>query len=239
MEHAGEEFQAPQLSVREIVQCLQALNFNLTEKDLQKPSGATLRSIYSLLVDVVTGITKDEMEQADQDVIDQLDYPELHMDAIAELAFYRATSKLMRAAGVRDFSFRNDLLQPKPRRTQRNLSAIINFLKFREERLAKYFELRTTTDEMYERRAKLLAENDELEQQLAALELEAKQEEPVKMELREICEKLTEDVQKLNVRQAELRMIAEQLKEEEELLKENLQTQHQTLRISRARSMSA
>jgi hypothetical protein len=42
--------------------------------------------------------------------------------------------------GVHDFSIK-DLLTPDPKRVKRHLSAIVNFAKFREERLVIYAEL--------------------------------------------------------------------------------------------------
>lgn len=42
--------------------------------------------------------------------------------------------------GVHDFSMK-DLLAPEPKRVRRHLSAVINFAKFREERLVMYAEL--------------------------------------------------------------------------------------------------
>lgn len=41
---------------------------------------------------------------------------------------------------MHDFSMK-DLLAPEPKRVRRHLSAVINFAKFREERLVMYAEL--------------------------------------------------------------------------------------------------
>lgn len=46
--------------------------------------------------------------------------------------------KLLKACGVSGGFNLVDLLKPDPRRVRRNLSAIINFHKFREERLAVF-----------------------------------------------------------------------------------------------------
>lgn len=46
--------------------------------------------------------------------------------------------KLLMACGVQEGFNVRDLIKPDPKRTRRNLSAIINFHKFREERLAVY-----------------------------------------------------------------------------------------------------
>ena len=46
----------------------------------------------------------------------------------------------MRAVGINDFTTA-DVTKPVDKRTIRNFSAIINFAKFREERLVAYGEL--------------------------------------------------------------------------------------------------
>jgi len=46
----------------------------------------------------------------------------------------------MHNVGVHDFNLKQDLLLPSSSKTIRNLSAIINFAKFREDRLAQYHE---------------------------------------------------------------------------------------------------
>ena len=48
--------------------------------------------------------------------------------------FYRSCARLLAVSGVNDFSM-FDVMKPDAKRLRRNLSAIINFAKFREERL--------------------------------------------------------------------------------------------------------
>ena len=62
-----------------------------------------------------------------------LAYPQLHEDSIPEMAFWRAISKLMGVCGISDFT-REDLARPDPKRLKKQLSGLINFAKFREER---------------------------------------------------------------------------------------------------------
>jgi hypothetical protein len=49
------------------------------------------------------------------------------------------------ACGVHDAYSLKDLVRPDPSRVRRNMSAIINFHKFREDRLAMYKELTDKT----------------------------------------------------------------------------------------------
>ena len=53
-------------------------------------------------------------------------------------ATVRHRDKLLKACGIASGFTLRDLTKPDPRRVRRNLSAIINFHKFREERLAVF-----------------------------------------------------------------------------------------------------
>ena len=52
-----------------------------------------------------------------------------------------------KVCGVHDFTMK-DILTPDPKRVRRHLSAIINFAKFREERLVMYSELAVKVKKM-------------------------------------------------------------------------------------------
>ena len=58
----------------------------------------------------------------------QMSWPQLHEDSVPELAFLRATQKLMNTCGITDFS-RNDIEKPIAKRLRRQLSGLINFAK--------------------------------------------------------------------------------------------------------------
>ena len=73
---------------------------------------------------------REELQQPVFSAIDVLEFPELHEESIGQLAFNRAVTKLLLFAGVHDFTLQ-DLYKPEYNRTIRNLSAIINFAKFR------------------------------------------------------------------------------------------------------------
>lgn len=66
--------------------------------------------------------------------------PGLYDDSISSLALFRAVSKLMRACAIMDFGL-SDFHTPSSKRLKRQLSAAINLVKFREERIQMYREL--------------------------------------------------------------------------------------------------
>ena len=72
--------------------------------------------------------------------MDAFEFPELHDESIPSSNFLRHLSKLMAACGVKDFTWR-DVFKPEPPRLRKNLSAIINFCKFRDEKLYAFDEL--------------------------------------------------------------------------------------------------
>ena len=61
--------------------------------------------------------------------------------------FPARSRKLLSTAGIADFTI-TDLANPDPRRLRVNLSALINFAKFREEKLVTYVEFTKETDEL-------------------------------------------------------------------------------------------
>lgn len=135
-----EAYSWPTLDAESITQCLAELNITMDPQELQKPSSEKVRLIYEVLLEFLTGVSKEDLEQPNLEAQDALEYPDLHFDSIPEVAFVKALSKLMHNVGVHDFNLKLDLYIPTSQRIIRNLSAIINFAKFREDRLAQYME---------------------------------------------------------------------------------------------------
>ena len=61
-----------------------------------------------------------------------LSHPTLYNDALSESKFFCLLSKQLRICGYYEFGFK-DLASPQPKRFRKQLSAIINFLKYRED----------------------------------------------------------------------------------------------------------
>ena len=100
--------------------------------------------------------------------LQDLAWPQLHENSIPELAFWRECSRLMHICGVNDFIM-TDYTKPDPKRLRKQLSAIVNFAKFKEERLDMYHKITAPRDEFLERHAQLTVENQQLETQLEEL----------------------------------------------------------------------
>lgn len=121
--------------------------------------------------------------------IDTLEYPELHDESIPTLAFIKHLNRLLVAAGIKDFTLQvhhfpyscmkptnhslllpylsfetvhfaaQDLYKPDSNRLRRNLSGIINFAKFREEKLVPYTDMQESVEHLLEDTADLEERN--------------------------------------------------------------------------------
>jgi hypothetical protein len=110
------------------------------------------------LAEICTGITREEMAQPVFSGLSVLNYPELHEESISQLNSFRAVSKMMEICGIQDFSMK-DFMAPSAKRLRRQLSGIINFAKFREERLVLLSDLNSTREVVLERMNKLKDQN--------------------------------------------------------------------------------
>ena len=154
-ETMARNFSFPILKPQQIVLCINDMNIPFSEAELIKPTPEGMKPLYEQIVQYIYGITREEFAQPVLSAQDALSYPELHEESVGSIRFQRLVLDLLDGAGVYDFSLR-DVYKPTVDRTKRNLSAIINFAKFREEKLATQFELQERSDDLLERKLKLV-----------------------------------------------------------------------------------
>lgn len=165
----------PILGNNEIIACLGELDIPLTEQDLLRPHPDTLYRAYEEIVCLLCGQTREAMYAPDLEAADVLEFPELYEDAIGNLKFQRQLFELMRCCGVPDFTLK-DLMKPEYTRTRRNISAVINFAKFREEKVADYEETQAEHDAVDQRLADAKKRNAELKAEIARIQAERDEE---------------------------------------------------------------
>ena len=197
----------------EIMQILEELQLPVPEDLLTAPSQETVKLVYTGLYELLTGNSPEEVEAQQHEAMEHLGNRELHEESVTALCFARNLQKLMAAVGVHDFSMK-DVYNPDTKRTVRNLSAIINLLRFREDHLDKFTELSENSETLQEQRTEALDENTAHQRQLA--ELRADQEEIASRseEIAAECETLTSEVTALNKHQAALGTEIKDLKAE-------------------------
>lgn len=163
----------PVLKHGEILQCLHELEIQIDEEQLVECERHrdTIRAATERLAELCLGSTRDEISRFSA----CSDYPELHEDAVLEVGLFRRSVELMRVCGVGDYGLR-DWFWPSSRRVRRQMSAVINFAKFREEQLAEYRVLCEGRDASLEEllEAKMLA--DESAQEVHLVEAQTASE---------------------------------------------------------------
>jgi chromosome segregation ATPase len=137
------------------------------DAQLAKPNFDFVRQLYENLVVLLVGVSREEMQQPVFNAIDCLQFPELHDNSIPNIVFSKNLSKLMNASGLQDFSLVKDLYKPESARLRRNLSAIINFAKFREEKLSLFTELQDQSDGLSTKMAALKGEHSKLSEEVS------------------------------------------------------------------------
>lgn len=187
------------------------LQIPLTLEDLEKPTPHRMIGVFESFTDILMGVSRDQFAQPNFAAMEILEHPDLHQESITLMSFYRQLSKLVMEVGVVDFSIR-DLIKPEPGRMRRILSGIINFAKFREERLAVFEDCTAKSAEYVEKKHILEDKNRELAEIVNTLRLQRAEEEPENLKLREQNQQLTAELRELKRTQTSMTSVIDGLK---------------------------
>lgn len=178
----------PLLKRKVIISCMTDLGISLQESDLRAPQEEKCKIMYAEIlkklmnIDVLTN-------QPSFNKLDFFQYPQLHESSILSVRLFREMIKFMRTVGVTDFSI-SDLMVPDPKRTVRNLSAIINFIRWRECKRQLYVPIKKELNELQHKLSAIIAENDRVAETYcdaqAKVEAEAPQAEALKAEIQKL-----------------------------------------------------
>ncbi|KAK9821512.1 hypothetical protein WJX74_005779 [Apatococcus lobatus] len=171
-------FSFPILSDAELLPCLREMEMPVAAAQLAKPSAEFVRPIYETLVTNLTGLSREDLQQPVLAATDVLEFPELHEESIPAFAFSSSLARLVAAVGIKDFTLREDLWKPEGPRLRRILSGIINFAKFREEKLGPYLELQEQLEAIFEDQQKLSLQHAQQAAEIEALHKTRSDEEP-------------------------------------------------------------
>eukprot|EP00937_MAST-01D_sp_MAST-1D-sp2_P004684 g4684.t1 len=215
-------FSFPLLKAGDVLSCMSELQIKLTAAELNEaPAEAVLR-VYEHVIDICMGVTKDELDQPAAAGLEALEHGELHEDSIPQLAFFRVVSKLMAVCDVQDFSLK-DITEPDPKRFRRQLSGIINFVKFREDRLLMYTEQSKATDALTAELLKKKDELAELRERLNEEKSKAAAEADAHEELDADIERVEEEIERLNQEQAKQKFEMKAMKKKRDDLRDEIQ----------------
>jgi kinetochore protein Nuf2 len=153
-----------------------------------------------------------------------LPHPDLHDESFSNLKFFQTCQKFMKICGNSDNFGCIDLGAPTKVRFRRQLSAAINYLKYREDRLVLYAELHDNREELI---AGLLDANQEKTKWnemivQAKADAETRWDEGNKMNAD--CSEMEREIAEENQLQRRLRGESEELKKEATILKDKIAT---------------
>lgn len=218
---AAQVYSFPLLKPSEIFACVREMRIPVEADEIRACEPAAVRRVLEVFLESVVGLTREDMTQPKFSGLGALSYPEIHQESIPELTFFRAARRLMAACGVDDFGLR-DVLAPSPKRVRRQLSALINFAKFREERLAAFRELSLEADRLLKHKAALAEHNAAMQRELDQLEAETAADAPELAALKQDVAELDARINARNNEQARLKYEAGELKAHSRALKDQL-----------------
>ncbi|KAG5357583.1 putative kinetochore protein [Yarrowia sp. C11] len=150
----------PTLPIDEIVQCLPGLDCMVTEEELLRPTGKFVQSMYAQIATSLLGINRESMAPALAACAAGTEHPETQEDARMLFALQKPLYDLFVASGVSDYNI-SDILKPSPERLRVQLSAIINYARFREIREKWYEKMSEELNEEEEARTMRLKNQEE------------------------------------------------------------------------------
>ncbi|KAF0689597.1 Aste57867_18969 [Aphanomyces stellatus] len=193
----------PVLKLSEIFQFMREAKINMTEEEIKNCEPAAVRRFFETFVEVNLNVTKEDLSQPALSGLSALQHPNLHEESIPELAFFRSAKKMMEACGVNDFSWR-DIQKPDLKRLRRQLSAMINFSKFKQERQAHFDDFQKKTDDLLKARQQADDENAALRRKLEELQAKRAAEAPALQVVIDECITLEAETNALNAQQSTL-----------------------------------
>ena len=193
---ADQKFSFPLLSNSDITMCLNELGVPFSESQLVKPQAAEMKEVYARFLELLTGVSEEENSQPQFIALEALEFPELHEESIGKIASLRKLCRLMSSIGVPSFGL-TDITRPEYERTRRSISAIVNFAKFRNERMELKEESDVMSDTLKENKGKLVEENKKLAEEYRLLEAARQAEQPQIQALEKEIDDASTSVQKL------------------------------------------
>lgn len=201
----------PLLKPSQIIASFRDMKIPVAEEDLKQSDVGAIRKVLEFFIELTMGITREEMNQPQFAGVKVLSYPELYEEAIVELTFFRKASTLMQACGINDFNMK-DILTPNPKRVRRQFSALINFSKFRDERVSAFSNLRQTTQTLQMQQQLLQEENERLQRELQMALSASAAEAPAIEQVTHEIETIAQQIAPLNRQQSVLRATINKLR---------------------------
>jgi kinetochore protein Nuf2 len=200
---AGQPPAFPKMPIDEIVEDMALFKRPVSRELIRSPTAEGVKAVFQFFLEHMYGVTEEKIRQPAVGCLDALDYPELHDESIPILQFLRACQKMFAAAQYPGFGIR-DFVRPASDRFHWQLSALINYAKFRENRLRFFSEMSLESEQLRESRAQKANEFAEIKQRIEAIEEVRASEEPAIAKENESIGELSAELSALHKQQLAL-----------------------------------
>ncbi|XP_072043707.1 kinetochore protein Nuf2-A-like [Amphiura filiformis] len=182
----------PIMSINDIIQflCETFPDDQFAEDDFKNPQPHRTQQIYGFMLENTINVPMERFGQSQLQASQELMYPELHDDICPVINLSIAVSRLMGACQVDDFKIK-DLLNPKPKRTIRMMSAIINFYRFTGERFETYNHIKQQQEEILQQHRSYKQRIDEMKARINQIKAERAEKDVAIAEMAERVDKLS------------------------------------------------
>lgn len=166
----------PLLDFKELSICLQTMEFTASEELISRPTSQYIKTLFEQFVDIFMGLSIQLTEELSKDLLGRNNgfshdsHPEDEQNngrfdakkddtsqLIPLMILFRCSLAFLEKCGVHDFNIM-DLKKPDSQRIRRILSAVINFARFREERMKDCEPIAQVCEELSEDARKVESE---------------------------------------------------------------------------------
>ncbi|KAK4686708.1 kinetochore protein Nuf2, partial [Tremellales sp. Uapishka_1] len=204
-----------------LVQLLAALGIIVNLDDITKPTPASVQAIWAGLLDTLMGAPIDLLEQPKAALMGMMEYKELYSDALQFTMFFRHCSQLALTCKAPNFNM-TDLTRPDAMRLRISLSAVMNFAKFREERVDFMADLHDKMREQQERTHRLRRQLDKVEADIKEITLRNAADRPATLAAEKRNTALRAEIQDFVTERVAIGAEWEELKTERQALYDKL-----------------
>ncbi|OWZ59789.1 hypothetical protein LQV05_000648 [Cryptococcus neoformans] len=211
----------PLLTAHDILECLAALDIPAQMEDLTKPTAQSTQSIYGSLLEVLMGASINSIEGPKQALLGMMEYKEMYSDTLQFMMFFKHCRRLALLCGIPDFAI-SDLARPDANRLRKVLSGIMNFAKFRDERMQTQARFQENLQKHQRKAVDLRRKTQELEMQFQEITARNAAERPQSEQAQKRNELLKGELLELNSQRLKEVQEYEELKKERQTLLEQV-----------------
>lgn len=196
----------PLLRVQDVTETFLVMGYVVPREQLEKPTPEFILQFFEFWVEEILSFSPTDEDQlistvvkqsllltqeSEADAESESDRPDAVSDllpAVRVMTKFKAAKHMMNKLAMHDFTVM-DLLRPESARVVRIMSAIINFVRFRDEQSARWndtiHEIGVAQQRVADMESKITAENEEISRLRALLELNGELVFPEKIPLHE------------------------------------------------------